>query len=66
MNDTVTTGRPVLVGVGEGSDQQAVVQQAALHARLHGSPLHLLHVTERPDQAGLLPHGGDRAGAPSA
>ncbi|MFG2138278.1 universal stress protein [Streptomyces sp. NPDC048650] len=62
MNDTATTGRPVLVGIGEGPDQGELVRHAALHAGRHHSPLHLLHVADRPEAEGTLPDDGDTSG----
>lgn len=52
--------RPVLVGVEQGGDQDAVVRCAARHASSHGSPLHFLHVVEGSPPAGSAPEGGQR------
>lgn len=44
--------RPVLVGVEQGDNQDAVVRYAARHASAHGRPLRLLHAAEKSPPTG--------------
>ncbi|MCF3145482.1 universal stress protein [Streptomyces platensis] len=46
MNNATAAVAPVLVGVEQGSPQQDIVRYAAQQARLHHSPLHILHVSQ--------------------